>query len=156
MLNWNDVLAFARKGNPTPPRRDERTEAEWKEILPSEVFFVTRKAGTERPFSSEMCSLFEAGIYDCVCCGTRLFDASEKFDSGTGWPSFTQPVEEAVVAHHMDKSHGMIRVEVTCNVCDAHLGHVFPDGPRPSGLRYCINALSLVKEKAEAASAPEG
>ncbi len=155
MLNWNDVLAFARKGNPTPPRRDERTAAEWKESLSSDVFFLTRKAGTERPFSSEMCSRFEPGLYGCACCGTRLFDASEKFDSGTGWPSFTQPVDEGVVGHHMDSTHGMTRVEVTCNVCDAHLGHVFPDGPKPSGLRYCINALSLVKETAQAASGTE-
>ncbi|HSM04205.1 MAG TPA: peptide-methionine (R)-S-oxide reductase MsrB [Longimicrobiales bacterium] len=146
MLDWSDVLRFTRDGNPTPPRRDERTEAEWRDVLPPDVFFVTRKAGTERPFSSEMCSLFEPGVYGCVCCGTRLFDASEKFESGTGWPSFTQPLEEDVVAHHMDASHGMRRVEVTCNVCDAHLGHVFPDGPGAGGLRYCINALSLTKK----------
>ncbi|MEJ2541217.1 MAG: peptide-methionine (R)-S-oxide reductase MsrB [Gemmatimonadota bacterium] len=155
MLNWNEVLRRARKGNPEPPRRDERSEAEWRETLPPDVFFITRKAGTERPFSSEMCSRVEPGVYGCVCCGTRLFDASEKFglfdasekfESGTGWPSFTEPVEDAVVAHHMDTSHGMQRVEVTCSVCDAHLGHVFPDGPRPTGLRYCINALALSKE----------
>ncbi len=84
---------------------------------------------------------------ECKCCGTVLFDASEKFESGTGWPSFTQPVKESVVGYHADKSYGMIRVEVTCNVCDAHLGHVFPDGPPPSGLRYCINAVSLSKIK---------
>jgi methionine-R-sulfoxide reductase len=92
-----------------------------------------------------MCGLFEPGRYACVCCGTELFDASNKFDSRSGWPSFTQAVTPDVVAYHADHSHGMTRVETTCNVCDAHLGHVFPDGPAPSGLRYCINALSLQK-----------
>ncbi len=143
MLTWKDVLRIARTGNPDPPRREDRTEAEWRDVLPPDVFFITRKSGTERPFSSEMCSRFEPGIYGCACCGTRLFDATEKFESGTGWPSFTQPLEEDVVAHHMDTSHGMTRVEVTCNVCDAHLGHVFPDGPEPTGQRYCLNSASL-------------
>jgi methionine-R-sulfoxide reductase len=92
-----------------------------------------------------MCSRIEPGLYACVCCGTLLFDAREKFDSGTGWPSFTQPVQENAVAYHADHSHGMVRVETLCNGCDAHLGHVFPDGPQPSGLRYCINALALQK-----------
>ena len=145
MLNWTDILETAKSGNPAPPRRVERTEAEWKEILTPEQFQVTRLKGTERAFSSEMCSLFEPGVYACVCCDTVLFDANEKFESGTGWPSFTQPVEPNVVASHHDHSYGMHRVESTCNICDAHLGHVFPDGPPPSGLRYCINAISLKK-----------
>ena len=102
-------------------------------------------AGTERAFSSGMCSLFQPGRYACACCGTALFDSASKFESGTGWPSFGAPVEDGVVGYHGDNSHGMIRVEATCNVCDAHLGHVFPDGPPPTGLRYCINALSLEK-----------
>jgi len=147
MIKWADVIHFTNKGNPTPDKRVEKTEEEWKEILTPEEFQVTRLKGTERSFSSEMCSLFEPGIYECKCCGTLLFDASEKFESGTGWPSFTQPVKENAVGYHADKSHGMIRVEVTCNVCDSHLGHIFPDGPPPSGLRYCINALSLNKVK---------
>nr|WP_294786384.1 peptide-methionine (R)-S-oxide reductase MsrB [uncultured Flavobacterium sp.] len=147
MIKWADVIHFTNKGNPTPDKRVEKTEEEWKQILTPEEFQVTRLKGTERSFSSEMCSLFEPGIYECKCCGTLLFDASEKFESGTGWPSFTQPVKENAVGYHADKSHGMIRVEVTCNVCDAHLGHIFPDGPPPSGLRYCINALSLNKVK---------
>ncbi len=92
-----------------------------------------------------MCSLFEPGLYACVCCDEPLFDSEEKFESGTGWPSFTQPVDPRAVAYHADSSHGMRRIETTCNTCDAHLGHVFPDGPRPSGLRYCINALALRK-----------
>lgn len=147
MIKWADVIHFTNKGNPTPDKRVEKTEEEWKQILTPEEFQVTRLKGTERSFSSEMCSLFEPGIYECKCCGTLLFDASEKFESGTGWPSFTQPVKENAVGYHADRSHGMIRVEVTCNVCDSHLGHIFPDGPPPSGLRYCINALSLNKVK---------
>jgi peptide-methionine (R)-S-oxide reductase len=145
MLTWPDVLAIADKGNPDPARRVERTDVEWRALLTPDEYQVTRLKGTERPFSSAMCSRFEPGRYACRCCGTVLFDSGEKFDSGTGWPSFTQPVALEVVAHHVDRSHGMTRVEVTCNVCDAHLGHVFPDGPGPSGLRYCINALSLAK-----------
>ena len=147
MIKWADVIHFTNKGNPTPDKRVEKTEEEWKQILSPEEFQVTRLKGTERSFSSEMCSLFEPGIYECKCCGTLLFDASEKFESGTGWPSFTQPVKENAIAYHADKSHGMIRVEVVCNTCDSHLGHVFPDGPPPSVLRYCINAVSLSKIK---------
>jgi methionine-R-sulfoxide reductase len=92
-----------------------------------------------------MCALFEPGVYGCVCCGTELFDASSKFRSKSGWPSFRQALAPGLIAHHYDSSHGMTRIETTCNVCDAHLGHVFPDGPEPSGLRYCMNAAALVK-----------
>lgn len=145
MINWNDVIKYANQGNLTPPFRIEKSDSEWSKILTPEEFRVTRQKGTERAHSSEMCSLFEPGKYACVCCGTELFDATEKFESGTGWPSFTQPIELNRVAYTKDISFGMIRVEVTCNVCDAHLGHVFPDGPAPSGLRYCINAVSLKK-----------
>jgi len=145
MLTWPEVLRFAKEGSPPAPRRVDRTEAEWKASLEPDRFQVTRLKGTERPFSSEMCNLFEPGRYACACCGTPLFDAGEKFESGTGWPSFTQPLSTDVVAYHVDKGFGMVRVETLCNVCDAHLGHVFPDGPAPSGLRYCINALALVK-----------
>lgn len=147
MIKWSDVIHFTNKGNPTPDKRVEKTEEEWKQLLTPEEFQVARLKGTERSFSSELCSLFDPGIYECKCCGTLLFDASEKFESGTGWPSFTQPLKENAIAYHADKSYGMIRVEVICNTCDAHLGHVFPDGPEPSGLRYCINAVSLTKTK---------
>ncbi len=145
MLTWRNVLTIASEGNPDPGRRVERTEEEWRSLLSPQEYQVIRLKGTERPFSSAMCSLFEPGLYECRGCGTTLFDSSEKFESGTGWPSFTQPVAPEVVAYHMDRSHGMTRVEATCNVCDAHLGHVFPDGPGPSGLRYCINAPALRK-----------
>jgi peptide-methionine (R)-S-oxide reductase len=101
--------------------------------------------GTEAPGSSELCYLFEPGIYACAACGTKLFDANTKYQSNTGWPSFTQPIKEHVVKYKKDKSFGMVRIEALCNVCDSHLGHVFPDGPEPSGLRYCINATSLQK-----------
>jgi methionine-R-sulfoxide reductase len=143
MLKWNDVLDRARRGNPEPPRKVRRTDAEWRGLLGPEAYAVTRQTATERPFSSEMCSLFKPGLYACVCCDTVLFDAAVKFESGTGWPSFTQPMTPDVVAYRADDSHGMTRIEATCNVCDAHLGHVFPDGPPPSGLRYCMNAVAL-------------
>ena len=149
MLTWAQILGFANGANPDPPRRVEQTEAEWRERLSPDAFQVTRRAATERPFSSEMCSLFEPGLYACVCCHTPLFDAAEKFESGTGWPSFTEPVDEAVVAYRSDGSHGMSRIEAVCNVCDAHLGHVFPDGPPPTRLRFCINAVALQKVSAE-------
>ena len=145
MLIWNDILKISKNGNPKPPRRLELSDAEWRKRLTPEQYQVTRQKGTERPFSSEMCSLFEPGRYACVCCDTELFDSATKFESGTGWPSFTEPVAPDVVAYHADRSYGMVRVETVCNVCDAHLGHVFPDGPAPSGLRFCINALSLNK-----------
>lgn len=142
---WKSVLNWANTGNPTPPKRVEKSESEWQALLSEEQFYVTREKGTERAFSSGMCSLFEPGKYHCVCCDTLLFDANNKFESGTGWPSFTEPVIEGVVAYVADNTHGMQRIETTCNVCDAHLGHVFPDGPAPSGLRYCMNAVALKK-----------
>ncbi|UTW63122.1 peptide-methionine (R)-S-oxide reductase MsrB [bacterium SCSIO 12741] len=145
MLNWNDIIHTATKGNPSPPHRVEKSDEEWRAQLTEEEFYVTRQKGTERAHSSDMCNFFEPGKYACKCCDTPLFDSEEKFQSGTGWPSFTQPLDPSHVAHHKDVSFGMVRVEVTCNVCDAHLGHVFPDGPEPSGLRYCINAVSLNK-----------
>lgn len=143
MLTWNDVLAISKEGNPSPAHKVVKTDAQWRAQLSPEQYLVTRQAGTERPFSSAMCSLFKPGIYRCVCCDTLLFDAAEKFDSGTGWPSFTQPVSPQAIAYKADHGHGMVRVETVCNTCDAHLGHVFPDGPPPSGLRYCMNALAL-------------
>lgn len=145
MMNWNDVLTYANHGNPAPDRRVEKTEAEWRDQLSPETFHITRLKGTEARYSGEHCSLFEPGIYSCSCCETPLFDSTEKFESGTGWPSFTQPIQDNAIQYEKDSSFGMIRVEVMCNVCDAHLGHVFPDGPAPSGLRFCINSLSLTK-----------
>ena len=149
MLKWNEVMEFARKGNPAPDHKVVKTEAEWRSQLSPAEYRVTREAATARAFSSPMCNLFEPGIYSCVCCDTVLFDATEKFDSGTGWPSFTQPVKENAIAYHLDNEFGMTRVETVCNTCDAHLGHVFPDGPPPSRLRYCMNALALRKAHAE-------
>ena len=143
MLTWQDIENFVTNGNPPSPHRVEKTIDEWRELLPEGVFDVTRNAGTERPFSSPMCTHFEPDVYACACCNTLLFDATEKFDSGTGWPSFTQPIEQNTVAYSSDESLSRQRVEITCNTCDAHLGHVFPDGPAPSRLRFCVNALSL-------------
>lgn len=146
MLTWNDVLNFAREGNLKPEKKVVKTEAEWHQQLSDEEYWVTREAGTERAFSSELCSVLEPGIYACRCCDNLLFDASEKFDSRTGWPSFSQPIKENAIAYNLDNAHGMTRVETVCNVCDAHLGHVFPDGPGKGGLRYCMNAVSLLKK----------
>jgi methionine-R-sulfoxide reductase len=145
MLKWSDVLKLARHGNLEADGKVDKSDDEWRAQLSSEQYYVTRQHGTERPFSSQMCSLFEPGLYACVCCETLLFDASEKFESGTGWPSFTQPIRENAIAYHADNSFGMVRVETVCNTCEAHLGHVFPDGPAPSGLRYCMNAVALKK-----------
>ncbi|MGE0788276.1 MAG: peptide-methionine (R)-S-oxide reductase MsrB [Sandaracinaceae bacterium] len=145
MLTWKDIERLSEEGNLEPPRRVEKTDEEWRAQLTPQQFHVTREHGTERAFSSEMCSLFEPGRYACTCCDTLLFDASTKFESGTGWPSFTQPAVPEAIAYNMDRSYGMVRVETLCNVCDAHLGHVFPDGPAPSGLRYCMNAVALKK-----------
>jgi peptide-methionine (R)-S-oxide reductase len=146
-LRWDVVLRWATQGNVPPPRRVEKSEEEWRAQLTEAQYQVTRRKATERAFSSDMCVVFEPGRYHCVCCDTPLFDASSKFDSRSGWPSFTQPLVPGVVAYHADGSHGMQRVETVCQVCDAHLGHVFPDGPQPTGLRYCINALSLRNAK---------
>lgn len=145
---WRDVLKIVRDGNPPPPRRVELSDDQWRARLTPDQYRVTRERGTERAHSSDMCGLFEPGQYHCVCCDTPLFEASTKFGSKSGWPSFTQGVAPNVLAHLADDSHGMRRVEVACNVCDAHLGHVFPDGPPPSGLRYCINGVALTKAPA--------
>jgi methionine-R-sulfoxide reductase len=143
MLNWNDVIKFANHGNPHPPRRVVKTDDEWKQQLTAQQFQITRKHGTEAPHTGEFCASHEPGLYACICCGTELFDSRVKFESGTGWPSFTQPVEVNAVKYLKDTAYGMVRVEIQCNICDAHLGHVFPDGPPPSGLRYCTNSASL-------------
>ena len=146
-MNWNDVIRFANNGSPEPEFRVEKSDEEWKTQLSAEQFQITRKKGTEAPFSGEHCSTYDEGIYNCVCCGSALFDSGIKYDSHSGWPSFTRPISENAIKYHKDNSYGMVRVEVVCNVCDAHLGHVFPDGPEPTGLRFCINSESIVLKK---------
>lgn len=124
-------------------RKIHKSESEWREQLTPEQFKVTRKGGTERPFTGPHWNSKEKGLYHCVCCGKPLFRSEAKFDSGTGWPSFYEPVEDEAVSEHRDRSFFMVRTEVRCADCEAHLGHVFKDGPQPTGLRYCMNGHAL-------------
>ena len=121
----------------------QKTDEEWRRELTPEQYHVTRQKGTERAFTGKYWNTKTAGTYNCVCCGQGLFSSDMKFDSGTGWPSFTEPTEQSHVDTHEDRSYGMVRVEATCSRCGAHLGHVFEDGPGDNGLRYCINSASL-------------
>jgi peptide-methionine (R)-S-oxide reductase len=127
------------------------SEEEWRERLTPEQYEVLRRKGTEPPFTGRYAHSKEDGMYHCAACGAELFSSNTKFDSGTGWPSFTEPVVANAIELHEDRSHGMIRTEVTCRRCGGHLGHVFPDGPGPDGQRFCINSVSLEMEPSDAA-----
>ncbi len=142
-LNWQDVLHMAEHGTPAPSKQVKKTIAEWKGILSDDVFRITREHSTERPFSGNYCEAQQAGQYACICCQAPLFDSRVKFNSDSGWPSFHQPIARNAIKYSRDSSFGADRIESLCNTCDAHLGHVFQDGPEPSGLRYCINSAAL-------------
>lgn len=130
-------------------KKVSKSDEEWREELSPEQYEISRNKGTERPFTGEYNDCKDTGMYHCSSCGQALFNSETKFDSGSGWPSFYAPESEEVVATESDSSHGMTRTEVLCAACDAHLGHVFPDGPGPTGLRYCINSISLKLDKKE-------
>ncbi len=133
------------KSNPEKTAKSKvvKSDEEWKKLLSPEAYEVTRKHGTEAPFSGKYNKHYEKGTYHCICCATPLFDSETKFNSGTGWPSYFGVHSKKNIKEITDKSYGMLRVEVRCSVCDAHLGHVFDDGPKPTGLRYCINSVAL-------------
>lgn len=138
-----EQLSGVQSAQPIDTNKVVKTEKEWREQLTAEQYYVTREAGTERAFTGAYWDHKESGVYRCICCDLPLFSSETKFKSGTGWPSFYQPISEASVDIHIDKQYGMVREEVVCSRCDAHLGHVFDDGPEPTGLRYCMNSASL-------------
>jgi peptide-methionine (R)-S-oxide reductase len=146
MLRWKDILYYAKYSNPEPPRRVDKPEAEWQAQLTSEQFRVLRQQGTESPYRNAYCRTYEPGVYACAGCDSLLFDSATKYHAMSGWPSFTQPLRKNAIQYNFDDSHYMQRIEARCNVCGGHLGHVFPDGPEPSGLRYCLNSVSLVRK----------
>jgi peptide-methionine (R)-S-oxide reductase len=146
MLRWKDIIYYAKYSNPEPPRRVDKTETEWQAQLSPAQFAVLRQRGTESPYRNAYCRSYEPGEYACAGCGSVLFEAGTKYHAMSGWPSFTQPVAKNVIRYAFDDSHHMQRMEAICNVCGGHLGHVFPDGPAPSGLRYCLNSASLVQQ----------
>jgi len=145
MLRWKDILRYAKYSNPEPPRRVEKTAAEWWAQLTPAQYEVLREQATEPPYRNAYCRNYEPGVYACAGCGSLLFDATAKYHAISGWPSFTQPVAKNAIWYGFDDSHYLQRIEARCNVCEGHLGHVFPDGPAPSGLRYCLNSASLVR-----------
>ena len=145
MLRWKDVLIYATYGNPEPPRRVAHTPAEWAGLLPPERYRVLREAATEPPYLNAYCRTYAPGTYACAGCGSVLFAAAEKYHAISGWPSFRQPAARHAIRYAFDGSFNMQRIEARCNACEGHLGHVFPDGPAPGGLRYCINSASLVQ-----------
>ena len=142
-MKWKDVLTYASTGNLTPDKRVEKSDEEWKKILTPEEFHVLRKKGTERAFSGEYCEAHEPGLYACRCCGTPLFDSRQKFESGTGWPSFFKPLDPKAIKIVKDYSYGEVREEVVEASTGLHLGHVFDDGPAPTGKRYCMDSYAF-------------
>ncbi len=149
----NTMSEAKKTGNPVYSKTDSgkvnMSEEEWKKILPSDVYYIARQKGTERPWTSKFEKFDEVGTYYCAACGNSLFKSDTKFDSGCGWPSFYEPISKGSIIYTPDNSHGMQRTEVQCGRCKAHLGHVFEDGPPPTGLRYCINGVILDFEKAK-------
>jgi peptide-methionine (R)-S-oxide reductase len=139
----DSALGYPDSGELFMADKIKKSDAAWQNELSPEQFYITRKAGTEPAFTGKYYKTKDTGMYTCACCGQPLFSSETKYESGTGWPSFYQPVSDEAVEEHSDVSHGMRRTEVRCARCDAHLGHVFPDGPRPTGLRYCMNSASL-------------
>ncbi|GAB3226164.1 peptide-methionine (R)-S-oxide reductase MsrB [Hymenobacter seoulensis] len=144
MLRWIDILTFAKYSNPEPPLRVQWSEAVWQTKLTPAQFQVLRLKATEPPYRNAFCRSYEPGLYACAGCGSALFSSATKYHAISGWPSFTQPAAKNAIRYAFDDSHHMQRIEALCNVCSGHLGHVFPDGPAPAGVRYCINSESLV------------